>query len=110
MDSKNGDIHIYPVASSGVDLTTELSMRSAAQVTGGRYLFLTDDSGIGESHLEPTIPCYFVTSLSNAVVRMVTMELKGDYMEPTEDEVIRTGGDPQDGRCTLEDGTEVQIL
>jgi hypothetical protein len=110
LDSKNGDIRIYPVASSGVDLMTELSMRSAAQVTGGRYLFLTDDSGIGDSHLEPTIPCYFVTTLSDAMVRMVTMELSGTYIEPTVDQVIRAGGDPQDGRCTLEDGSEVQIL
>jgi uncharacterized protein YegL len=110
MDSKNADVHIYPVASSGVDLMTEMSMRSAAQITGGRYLFLTDDSGIGESHLEPTIPCYFVTTLSDAMVRMVSMELSGEHLEPSADEVIRAGGDPQNGRCVLEDGTEIQIL
>ncbi len=55
------DVHIYPVASSGVDELTELTMRSAAQLTGGRYLFLTDDSGVGGAHMEPSIPCYFVT-------------------------------------------------
>ena len=110
MDAKNGDVHIYPVASSGVDLRTEVSMRSAAQVTGGRYLFLTDDSGIGDSHLEPTIPCYFVTTLADAMVRMVTMELTGDYVEPTEEQIIRTGGDPKDGACTLSDGEQVHIL
>jgi hypothetical protein len=52
-------------------------MRTAAQVTGGRYLFLTDDSGIGGAHQEPTIPCYFVTALSRAMIRMAAMELSG---------------------------------
>jgi hypothetical protein len=103
-------IHIYPVASSGVDELTELSMRSAAQLTGGRYLFLTDDSGVGGAHKEPTIPCYFVTKLDDAIVRMVDIEMSGEYHEPSEDEIIRTGGDPEDGACTLEGGEEVQVF
>lgn len=101
------DVHIYPVASSGIDEMTELTMRSAAQLTGGRYLFLTDDSGVGGSHLEPSIPCYFVTRLDAAIVRMVDIELSGTYHEPTAKEIIRTGGDPQDGACTLASGDEV---
>jgi hypothetical protein len=101
------DIHIYPVASSGIDEMTELTMRSAAQLTGGRYLFLTDDSGVGGSHIEPSIPCYFVTRLDAAIVRMVDIELSGGYREPTDKEIIRTGGDPQDGACTLDSGDEV---
>lgn len=101
-------VHVYPVASSGVDDLTELSMRSVAQLTGGRYLFLTDDSGVGNSHMEPTLPCYFVTKLDDAILRMVDIELTGEYREPTEDEVIRTGGDPQNRRCTLESGEVVE--
>ena len=106
-DAAAQDIHVYPVASSGIDKATELGMRSAAQLTGGRYLFLTDDSGVGGSHLEPSIPCYFVTRLDDAIVRMVDIELSGKYREPSADEVIRTGGDPQDRACTLESGEEV---
>jgi hypothetical protein len=101
------DIHVYPVASSGVDDLVELSMRSSAQLTGGRYLFLTDDSGIGGAHKEPTIPCYFVTKLDDAILRMVDIEMTGAYREPDASEIIRTGGDPQDGACTLESGDEV---
>ena len=109
-DARDLDIHIYPVASSGVDALTELTMRSAAQITGGRYLFLTDDSGVGGAHKEPTIPCYFVTLLSDALVRMVGIEMGGSYREPTADELIRTGGDPEDGRCTLDGGAEARAF
>jgi hypothetical protein len=101
-------VHLYPVASSGVDELTEVSMRSAAQLTGGRYLFLTDDSGVGGAHKEPTIPCYFVTKLDKAILRMVNIEMNGVYAEPAEDDIIRTGGSPKDGTCKLESGEVVQ--
>ena len=52
------------------------------------------------------IPCYFVTLLSDAVVRMVDIELTGIYREPDPAEILRTGGDPQSGACTLEDGQQ----
>lgn len=104
------DIHLYPVASSGVDETTEFTMRASAQLTGGRYLFLTDDSGVGGSHKEPTIPCYFVTRLQQALTRMVAIEMTGEYREPATEEVLRTGGDPTDGACELEDGATVLIF
>jgi hypothetical protein len=35
-------------------------MRAAALVTGGQYLFLTDDSGVGDAHGEPHISYPFV--------------------------------------------------
>lgn len=98
------DIHVYPVASSGIDELTELTMRSAAQLTGGRYLFLTDDSGVGNSHKEPSIPCYFVTQLDSAILRMVDVEMTGVYREPTAEELVRSSGDPQAGTCTLASG------
>lgn len=102
-------IHIYPIASSGVDELTEFSMRASAQLTGGRYIFLTDDSGVGGAHKEPSIPCYFVTRLDSAILRMVDIEMSGVYREPSADEVIRASGDPQDGACTLESGKVVKI-
>jgi hypothetical protein len=104
VDAQAAGIHIYPVASSGIDDFTELAMRSAAQLTGGRYVFLTDDSGLGGEHKEPSIPCYFVTKLSDAIVRMVDIEMSGVYHEPSADQVLRTGGDPQRGACTLDSG------
>ena len=107
--ARSQNIHVYPVASSGVDDLTELTMRSAAQLTGGRYLFLTDDSGVGGVHKEPTIPCYFVTKLDDALLRMVDIELSGLYREPEASAVLRTGGDPKAGICTLSSGQTVQV-
>jgi hypothetical protein len=103
-------VHVYPVASSGVDELTEISMRSAAQLTGGRYLFLTNDSGVGGSHKEPSIPCYFVTKLDKAILRMVDTEMTGNYGEPTGDDIIRTSGNPTNGSCDLESGETVQAF
>jgi hypothetical protein len=74
-DTHDVGVHIYAVAASGVDELTEDTMRSAAELTGGRYLFLTNDSGVGGAHKEPEIPCYFATHLDDAILRMVDIEL-----------------------------------
>jgi hypothetical protein len=102
-------IHVYPVGASGVDASAELTMRGTAQMTGGRYLFLTDDSGIGNSHAQPHIPCYVVTKLQGAMVRMVESEMNGKRAEPLATDVLRTVGSPTDGRCTLQDQTSVVL-
>ncbi len=100
-------IHVYPVAASGIDDLAEFTMRTAAEVTGGRYLFLTNDSGIGGSHAEPHIPCYYVTTLESAMRRMVATEVMGVYMPPAASDILRTGGDPQNQQCTLSSGEPV---
>jgi hypothetical protein len=103
-------IRIYPVSASGTDELLEYSMRSAAQVTGGRYLFLTNDSGVGGSHKEPTIPCYVVTALDKAMLRMIQMELDGTDVPPLASDVVRTTGNPSNGQCTLASGQAVNLL
>jgi hypothetical protein len=103
-------VHLYPVASSGVDELTEYSMRAAAQLSLGRYLFLTDDSGVGGEHKEPSIPCYFVTRLDDAILRMVDIEMSGAYRVPAPEDVIRAGGDPSDGACVLASGQTVLVF
>ncbi|HEY4103698.1 MAG TPA: VWA domain-containing protein [Polyangiaceae bacterium] len=103
-------IHVYPVAASGTDELLEVTMRSAAELTGGRYLFLTNDSGIGNDHKEPTIPCYFVTLLDQAILRMVDIEMTGVYREPDPADIIRTGGNPMDGACQLDSGEIVLVF
>ncbi len=64
-------IRIIPIASSGVNEKTEGFLRSIAMITGGTYTFLTDDSGIGGSHLEPTVGAYTVEALNDMVVRLI---------------------------------------
>lgn len=98
------DIHIYPIASSGVGLTEEYMMRAIAYVTGARYLFLTNDSGVGLEHAEPSIPCYHVTLLDDLIRRIVSGELSGQRIEPDNAAIIRTVGEPQQGVCEEEEG------
>jgi hypothetical protein len=110
-DAHAAGIHVYPVSASGTDDLLELTMRSAAQITGGRYLFLTDDSGVGDAHKVPEIPCFYVTRLEKALVRVVSMELSGTYIGPAPADVLRTSGDPSaSGTCTIGDGGFVQIF
>ncbi len=100
------DVAVYPVASSGVDDSLEYYMRASAQLTGGRYIFITNDSGIGGDHKEPTIPCYYVTLLRDAILRAIDAEMTGMHALPNQDQVIRSAGQPDEaGVCQLEETT-----
>ena len=68
--SKKG-IRLIPVVSSNSDRDTELFGRAIAIKTGGTYVFLTDDSGIGDSHLEPIIGEYKVEKLYDIIIRLI---------------------------------------
>jgi hypothetical protein len=73
LNASRRGIRIIPIASSGVDKETEFLMRLFAITTGGEYIFLTSDSGIGtaQGHIEPTIGAYKVEKLNNLLVRTV---------------------------------------
>ncbi|MPM26355.1 hypothetical protein SDC9_72856 [bioreactor metagenome] len=64
-------IRIVPVSCSGIDKSTEYFLRSAALATNGTYVFLTNHSGIGNSHIEPTTDEYEVEYLNDALVRII---------------------------------------
>ena len=64
-------IRIIPIACSGIDKSTEYLMRSLALATNGTYTFLTDDSGVGYSHIEPTTDSYDVEKLNGLLVRVI---------------------------------------
>ncbi|MGN0595751.1 MAG: VWA domain-containing protein [Ruminiclostridium sp.] len=68
-------IRIIPVASSGIDKNTEYLLRCLSIYTGGTYTFLTDDSGIGGSHIEPTIGDYQVEKLNSMLIRIINSYL-----------------------------------
>ena len=104
-DAKKKGVHIYPVASSDADDAAEYQMRSAAQMTSGRYVFLTSDSGIGSGHAEPHIPCYNVSRLDHAIVRMISVEMSGRFVEADSKQVVRSVGRPdKEGKCKLSSG------
>ena len=64
-------IRLIPVASSGVDKYTEFMLRFFAISTGGTYVFLTNDSGIGGDHITATVGEYKVELLSDLLVRLI---------------------------------------
>ncbi|MBR4199773.1 MAG: VWA domain-containing protein [Oscillospiraceae bacterium] len=64
-------VHLVPVVASNADRTTELFGRAAAIMTNSNYVFLTDDSGVGDSHLEPIIGDYDVELLHDIIVRNI---------------------------------------
>ncbi len=64
-------IRIVPVACSGVDKSTEYLLRSLALTTNGTYVFLTDHSGVGNPHIEPTTDRYDVEKLNDLFIRLI---------------------------------------
>lgn len=80
--AENG-IKIVTVASSGIDKKTEYFFRSQSLLTSGQYVYLTNHSGIGGDHLEPTIQEELVVEyLNDCLVRLVSIYYSGEFIEP----------------------------
>ena len=64
-------VRIVPVVCSGLGESGEYLLRSMALATNGTSFFLTDDSGIGHSHLKPTTDSLKVEHLNDMLVRTI---------------------------------------
>lgn len=64
-------IKVIPIVASGIDKETEFLMRFLAVGTNGTYVFVTDHSGVGEKHLEPSVGAYSVEHLNDLMVRLI---------------------------------------
>ncbi|OCA79942.1 hypothetical protein BBH99_17185 [Chryseobacterium contaminans] len=64
-------ITIIPLAASDTNKETEYLMRTFALLTNGTYTFLTNDSGIGNNHIKPTIDSYEVEKLNSLLLRLI---------------------------------------
>ena len=64
-------IKLIPVFCSSPSKECEFMCRFFAVLTGGTYVFLTDDSGVGESHVEPTVGEYQVEPLNDLLARLI---------------------------------------
>lgn len=64
-------IRIIPIACSGTDKSTEFLLRSMALATNGTYAFLTNHSGVGNKHIEPTTDKYDVELLNSLLQRII---------------------------------------
>lgn len=69
-------IKIIPITASGIDKETEFLMRFFAISTNGTYVFITNHSGIGNEHLEPTVGDYEVEFLNDLMVRLINESLE----------------------------------
>ena len=76
-------IQIMTVSGSGIDKKTEFYFRSQSLITGGQYVYLTDDSGIGYSHEKPTVKEKLTVELLNeCLIRLINGYHKGELEEP----------------------------
>lgn len=64
-------IRLIPVAASGVDKNTEFMLRFFAIATGGTYVFITNDSGVGYDHIAASVGKYEVEQLNRLIIRLI---------------------------------------
>ncbi len=64
-------IKIIPITASGIDRETEFLMKFMAMLTNGTYVFITDDSGIGNTHLTPVVEDYEIEKLNDLIIRLI---------------------------------------
>ncbi len=69
--AKEKGIKIIPIAASGVDQETEFLLRAFSIASNGTYVFVTNDSGIGDDHLKPTVGYFEVELLKDLMVRLI---------------------------------------
>jgi hypothetical protein len=64
-------IRIIPIVCSGATKETEFLMRSLALATNGTYAFLTNHSGVGGNHIQPTTDAFTVELLNDLLQRVI---------------------------------------
>ena len=65
-------IKIIPVFCSSYEKDCEFMSRQFAILTGGTYVFLTNDSGVGGEHIEATVGDHQIEHLNTLLVRLIT--------------------------------------
>lgn len=79
-DASARGIRILPVAASGAERSVEYLFRSMAAITSTPYVYLTNDSGIGNDHQEADTDRVAVEQFNRLLVRMVLSDLAGEGM------------------------------
>lgn len=91
-------IRIVPVGASGINKATEYLMRSIALGTNGTYTFLTNHSGIGNNHIEPSTDSYKVETFNDVMVRILKSYT---YMPDCEQNIPELNLDYPDSTVTI---------
>lgn len=75
-------IRVCPILASGADTLCEYTSRAEALYTGGTFIFVTSDSGIGGAHLDPILPNAVVEYLNDLLVRVIYGYHVGTFQPP----------------------------
>lgn len=79
-ESSRLGIRILPVAASGADREVEFLFRAMGTYTAAPYVYLTDDSGIGNPHMEADTDRVAVEYFHDALTRLLVEDLRGRGM------------------------------
>lgn len=76
-------IKLITVASSGINKKTEYLFRTMTLIGNGHYVALTNDSGIGEEHMDPTTELDLtIENLDDCLVRLINSYHNGVKYDP----------------------------
>jgi hypothetical protein len=79
-DAAARGIRILPVAASGADRTVEYLFRALGASTGAPYVYLTDESGVGNPHMEADTDRVAVERFNGLLTRLIISDLRGQGM------------------------------
>jgi Mg-chelatase subunit ChlD len=79
-DASARGIRLLPVAASGANRTVEYLFRAMGAFTSTPYVYLTDDSGIGNPHMEADTDRVAVEKFNELLIRMIVSDLRGKGM------------------------------
>jgi hypothetical protein len=114
-------IRIVPIACSGTDKQTEFLLRTMALATNGTYSFLTNNSGIGNAHIEPTTDKYEIELLGSLLKRVIgefvfakdcNVETKTEPDIPVPDNILslKIYPNPTSGKFVIETEKDIQEI
>ncbi len=114
-------IRIVPLACSGTDKSTEFLLRSMALATNGTYTFLTNHSGVGGNHIEPTTDKYQVELLNNLLQRTIAQflyakecgreeVLQPDTRQPQNILSVKIYPNPTNGKFVIESKNDLKEI
>jgi len=95
-------VRLYGLAASDTNDVLEYLLRMVALISHGRHMWLTNDSGIGNSKTDAKVACFQVTDLEKLLSRVLLGEMDGVRIEPDPDDVVREVGSQNGGICLID--------
>lgn len=108
-------IKLIPISSSGINRETEFLLKFMSIATNGTYVFITDDSGIGNPHLDPLVDDYEVEMLNDLMTRLVShyTELPSCNTEIVENKKVKIYPNPTSNYINIDTDialTDIKIV